>query len=263
MKLGANWTSPRHLPVLKALLDGGAIAFVEIMVDNFLHLSPDALAAAFPGVPLSFHVMNSQFIRRDDAELAALAKKLREFVRVLKPLYVSDHLAVFTHGARRLPFPQEIDYARETALVVERVKRWQDLLDMPVLFENYPSILESGRAQPRFLETLLERTGAGLLLDLSNAVVAHANGAAPLDEWAALAPRAEHFHAAGYRPAQTAPDFLLDSHDGALSADTLAFLRRVAPLTRGRDSTLVIERDAQIAVDTWTGDLAAAREACA
>lgn len=257
MRLGANWTSPRHLPVLRALLEGGVISFCEVMVDNFLHIPPEALASAFPGVPLAFHVMNSRFIRRDDAELAVLAGRLKEFVRVLRPLYVSDHLAVFDHGGRRLPFPQEVDYGRDGGFVLGRVERWQELLGMPLLFENYPSILDGGRAQPEFLQTLLGRTGGGLLLDLSNAVVAHLNGAAPLDEWAALAPRASHFHAAGYRPSDTSPAFLQDSHDCALSEETLGFFRRIKPLTDGRACSLVVERDANIDAAAWSRDLAA------
>jgi len=247
---------------LSSLVASGAASFVEVMIDNFLHLTPDALAAAFPGVPLSFHVMNSQFVRRDDRELDILSRRLKLFIRELKPLYVSDHLAVFTHGGRRLPFPQEIDYAREGPLALDRAKRWQDLLGVPVLFENYPSILDAGRGQPRFLEKLLD-AGAGLLLDLSNAVVAHKNDAAPLDEWAALARRATRFHAAGYRPSETVPEFLVDSHDSELSADTLDFLRRVKPLAAGRDCSLVIERDANIDAASWSRDLAAAEAAFA
>jgi uncharacterized protein (UPF0276 family) len=232
------------------------------MVDNFLHLRPEELANALPYAPLAFHVMNSRFLRRDEAELAALAKTLKPFIRELRPLYVSDHLAVFTAGGRRLPFPQEIDYEAEGTLALDRARLWQDLLGVPVLFENYPSILDGGRGQPRFLDSLLD-AGAGLLLDLSNAVIAAANGAAPLDEWEALARRASRFHAAGYGPAGTIPDFLVDSHDSELSSETLSFLRRVKPLTSGRDCSIVIERDANIELSSWSRDLAAAREAFA
>lgn len=262
MKLGVNWTSPRHTAVARALLGRGA-CFCEVMIDNFLHLPPHALAAAFPGVPLAFHVMNSRFLRRDREELEALAARLKLFARELRPLYVSDHLAVFSEGARSLPFPQELDYAGEGALALERVKLWQDLLGLPLLLENYPSILDQGRAQPEFFARLALETGAGLLLDLSNAVVAQLNCGAPASGWLALARGAVRFHAAGYRAAGTQPEIIQDSHDGELSQETLAFLRQVAPLTRGRDCTMVVERDANIEEESWARDLAAAAEAFA
>lgn len=261
MKIGANWTSPRHLPVLRALLARGGVSFCEVMVDNFLHLDPESLRSAFPGTPLAFHIMNSQFVRRDLPDLKALAARVKPFIHELHPAYVSDHLALFTHEGRRLPFPQEIDYVRDRATVLDRVKSWQDLLGTPVLFENYPSILDGGRAQPEFLAELVEKTGAGLLLDLSNAVVAERNCGLPLEAWTPLIKRAERFHAAGYRAADTVPPIVQDSHDCELSAETLAFMRRCRPLLAGRECSLVVERDADIELESWSKDIAAARAA--
>ena len=263
MIFGANWTSPKHLPVIRSLLQQGRIDFCEVMIDNFLHLSPDSLNSAFPGTPLSFHIMNSQFILRDAEELKSLAARLKTFIRELRPTYVSDHLAIFSEGGRRLPFPQEIDYRRDSAAVLDRVKLWQDLVGTPILFENYPSILDGGRAQPEFLDALVQETGAGLLLDLSNAVVAERNCGLPLAAWTPLIQRAERFHAAGYREADTHPPIVQDSHDCELSPETLAFLRRSKPLLSGRECSLVIERDANIAVESWSQDIAEARAALA
>jgi hypothetical protein len=207
--------------------------------------------------------MNSHFIRRDAGELKAFATKIKTLIRELRPAYVSDHLADFSHDGRRYPFPQEISYHRDNRLVLDRVKLWQDMVGTRLLFENYPSILDGGRAQPEFLETLVQETGAGLLLDFSNAVVAERNCGLPLAAWTPLIRRAERFHAAGYRAADTVPPIIQDSHDCELSADTLDFLRRSKPLLDGRDCSLVIERDAEIAVESWSRDIAGARTALA
>jgi uncharacterized protein (UPF0276 family) len=262
MIIGANWTSPRHVPIIRELTRRGDVSFVEVMIDNFIHLSPEELTKAFPGIPLAFHVMNSHFITRDDAELKTLAARLKTFIRELRPLYVSDHLAVFTHGARRFPFPQEIDYTREGAAALDRAKLWQDMIGTMLHFENYPSILDLGKAQPEFLDSLT-RHGSGLLLDLSNAVVAYENCRLPLEAWTPLVARSAHFHAAGYRTADTVPPFVQDSHDGPLSNETLALLRRCKPFLAGRESSLCIERDANINVENWSADAVAAREALA
>ncbi|MFI5348875.1 MAG: DUF692 family multinuclear iron-containing protein [Elusimicrobiota bacterium] len=263
MIFGANWTSPRHLPIIRALRTQGRIDFCEVMIDNFIHLSPDSLKSAFPETPLSFHIMNSQFMRRDAGELKSLASKLKAFIRELSPTYVSDHLADFSHAGRRYPFPQEIDYHRDHRLATDRVKQWQETVGTRLLFENYPSILDQGRAQPEFLDSLVQETGAGLLLDLSNAVVARLNCGLPLAAWTPLIQRADRFHAAGYRTADTQPPIVQDSHDCELSVETLSFMRRSKPLLDGRECSIVIERDAEIAVDSWSKDIAAARAALA
>lgn len=233
------------------------------MADNFVHLPPDALSAAFLGAPLAFHVMNSQFLTRPDEELRLLADLLKNLIAHLKPRYVSDHLAVFARGGRRLPFPQEVDYRAEGAGAIEKIKRWQDMLGVPLLLENYPSILDLGRDQPEFLERMTRETGAGLLLDLSNAVVAHKNCGSPLADWENLAVRADCFHVAGYRGSGTEPEFLVDSHDGELSPETIAFLRTAAPKLANRDASIVVERDANISQESWSRDIAAAKEALA
>jgi uncharacterized protein (UPF0276 family) len=261
MKIGVNWTSPRHLPIVRSFLAEGKISYCEVMIDNFLHLTPAAVAEAFPGAPIAFHIMNSQFIRRSPDELKALAVKLKAFIRELRPMYVSDHLAVFTHEGRRLPFPQEIDYRREQAQTLGRVKLWQDLMETPLIFENYPSIAGYGEAQPAFLDTLMRETGAGLLLDLSNAVVAQKNCGVPLAAWLPLVKRAQHFHAAGYRSADTKPEIIQDSHDCELSDDTLGFLRLIKPEVDGRDCSIVVERDANIEPGSWSKDISAVRSA--
>jgi hypothetical protein len=233
------------------------------MIDNFIHIDPEMLKKSFPGIPLSFHIMNSQFFRRDVAELKTLATKLKPFIRELRPAYVSDHLADFSHEGRRYPFPQEIDYRGDRAAALGRVKLWQDLVGSQLLLENYPSILDGGRAQPEFLDALVRETGAGLLLDLSNAVVAERNCGLALEAWTPLVRRAERFHVAGHRAADTVPPIIQDSHDCALSPETLDFLRRCKPLLEGRERSLVVERDADIAVESWSKDIAEAQEALA
>jgi hypothetical protein len=263
MKIGANWTSPRNLKTVRTLLQNDHISFSEIMIDNFLHLPANALHAAFPGTPISFHIMNSQFLRRDPAELKVLAGKVRGFIRELKPLYVSDHMAVFSHEDRRLPFPQEIDYPHEYERTRDRVTMWQELLGTPLLLENYPSILDIGREQSSFLERLLSETGAELLFDFSNAVVARENCGAALADWTPLLRRARRFHLAGYRLAGTNPDIVMDSHDCAPSVDTLDFLMQSKPLIDGRDCSIIVERDANIEIDSWAADIQAVKAALA
>ena len=78
-----------------------------------------------------------------------------------------------------------------------------------------------------------------------------------------LVKRASRFHAAGYRTADTVPPLVQDSHDCELSAETLDFIRRCKPLLAGRACSLVIERDADIELESWSRDITQARAAFA
>lgn len=262
MRIGANWTSPRHLPIVRSLLQEGQISFCEILIDNFLHLPPASLQSVFMDSPVAFHIMNSQFIQKDADELKSWAAKLKVLARTLNPMYVSDHLAIFTHQGRHLPLLQEIDYSTQYAEVRERVTLWQNLLETKICFENFPSMLDVGRNQPDFLERLVEETGAGVLFDFSNAVVAHKNCGVPLEAWTPFIRRSERFHVAGYRLTGTDPDLVLDSHDGEVAGDTLGFLYESKARLNGRsDCSIVVERDAGIEKESWSRDIASVRAA--
>lgn len=260
MTLGVNWSAPRHLPVVRSLLRDGHAAFCEIMIDNFAHLPAADIRAALPGFRFAFHIMNSQFLEREPAVLEELAARLKGLASELEPIYISDHLATFRHAGRQFPLIQELDYQRQNRAVKERVALWQEMLGTRVYLENFPSVLDQGLAQPDFLADVARETGAGVLFDFSNAVVAHRNCGLPLEKWDGIIKDARHFHAAGYRSSETDPPFLRDSHDGELSVDTLSFIgRSMNPSGARQDRTLVVERDANVAFDGWAADLGGIR----
>lgn len=268
MRLGVDWTSGRHLETVKALIGEGHAGFCEIMIDNFLHLPVDALRECFEGIDVSFHIMNSRFIQRDAREIELLARTLKPWIAALRPLYISDHLASFFHEGRQLPFPMEVDYEGDYGLIKERFSSWQDLVGTPVLLENYASMLDSGRAQPDFLERLTAETGSGLLFDFSNAVVALENGGPALDRWSSLISRTRHFHVSGFRKSDGDPVITIDSHDVDLAPESIAFIARSRAAWADRaERTLVVERDAPLDVaiprSSWREDLKRVREACA
>lgn len=150
MLIGVNLASPHSLPVVRALLRQGEAEFCEILVDNFLHLDPESLRIEIGSVPTAFHVMWSRFIERDSADLRALAMQLRRFMDVFRPLYVSDHLARFTHAGRRLALLAEVRYRDDYASICSRVHLWQEFLGSQLLLENFPSVLGQDANQPVF-----------------------------------------------------------------------------------------------------------------
>ncbi|WXA92039.1 DUF692 family protein [Pendulispora brunnea] len=240
------------------MLRDGQADFVEILIDNFLHVEPEDMATALDGAPVAFHIMHSRFLERTEAQLAFMASRIRTMARELRPFYISDHLLRFTVDGREVPFLPELDYGRTYDLVCQRVTSWQEQLGTPVLFENYPSIFDSGLEQPAFLERLFRETGAGLLFDVSNAVCAHRNCQLPLAAWDTLLERSTHFHVGGYEPSSEAPFVSLDLHGSPLADDTLDYLGRVFSRT-STAATISVERDNHVELEPWRADILAVR----
>ena len=76
MKIGFNFTLGETLPLVRSLLASGRIDYVELLIDNFLAVPEEELAAGFD-VPVGFHIMFSKFIETDEAALDSLASRLR------------------------------------------------------------------------------------------------------------------------------------------------------------------------------------------
>lgn len=258
--MGVNLTSPKGLPFVQKLLSSGAADFCEILVDNFLHLSPESVGEAVGGAPVSFHIMWSRFLEREPKDLKLVGKYLRKWIHVLQPLYVSDHLAQFTIDGRRLPLLAELDYRTAYAHTKARIKAWQEIIEHSIAFENFPSTLDYEAKQLGFYGQLLDETGCELLFDISNAVVSERNCGVSASLWASLIYDARWFHAGGFRMSDTTPSLAIDTHDVPLADATLEFIKQIM---HGRGNsikrTLVIERDANIEYASWEDELLTVR----
>ena len=260
MRIGVNVTSPTNFPIAMALVRAGHAQYVELLVDNFLHVAPAVLARDLAGVPVSFHVMNSRFFERDAVGLDELAGRLRALARILRPLYLSDHLARFTHEGRRLPMLLELDAERDYAAARERVAAWQERLGERLHIENFPSVLGDGNAQAEFYGRLVAETGCGVLFDFCNAVVAELNTGYAATTWLPVVRAMPHFHVAGFRRTEGDPALVIDSHDGPIAPETLTFMQAFERERGGLAGlTLVVERDANIELAPWAADIQAAR----
>lgn len=242
MLIGFNYTLGDTAPLVRKLLAGRHIDYVELLIDNFLAVPIEALMDGF-AAPVGFHIMFSKFIENDTPALERLAHRLRGLIDRLRPLYVSDHVARFSHNGRQLYHLAEIDYINDYSRVRERVDWWQQALGCQLLLENYPSIMDGGHDAPAFHERLYRDTGAGVLFDASNAVCAHLNCGVPLEAWEGIIESSSHFHSAGYNLSILQPHLILDTHDQALSDATLGFLQRYRTQFDTPHATMTYERD--------------------
>lgn len=256
-RVGVNYTSSRHFTLIKELIDARVVDFVEILIDNFLTVPAQSILEKFESIPLAFHIMNSRFLEeKEETKLQALAAPIRSLIRETRPLYVSDHVGRFTHNGCVLPILGEYDY-RNTEHAVAAVDRWQSLLGTQLLLENFPSYTMDGMEQPAFFETVLQRTGAGLLFDVSNAIVAWHNTHVAPSAWNALVDGCNHYHAGGYSESEFEfePIMLLDTHDRPLSNETSAAIADIMSRHESVVPTITIEFDRNIDRETWGREL--------
>jgi methanobactin biosynthesis cassette protein MbnB len=260
MQIGFNFTVGDTLALTQRLIHEQQIDYCELLIDNFLHVPPQELKDAF-ACPLGFHIMFSKFLENDAASLSLMAERLQEYIAVLQPLYVSDHIACFSHRGRQLHHLAELDYTRNYDRVCRRVIEWQAQLGQRLYLENYPSMMDGGCAAPDFFERLIDDSGAGILFDVSNAICASRNCGMPPTAWRKLMASTRHFHVGGYSRSILAPHLALDTHDTALADDTLSFIAQHRAMFCRPGTTITYERDANLGYDDIVADLNALRAA--
>lgn len=259
MQIGFNFTLNGTLEMVQRMIRQRQIDYCELLIDNFLDVPIHELADAFD-CPVAFHIMFSKPLESDRETLERLGKRIRGYIEAMKPLYVSDHLLRFSYNNRSLYYLGEIDYEKDYDDVRRRVEQWQELLGVRLYLENYPSIMDGGWDAPEFYRRLSRETGAGVLFDASNAVVAQRNCGAPVDLWKDIIASAQHFHVAGYTSSFIEPDVFVDSHDREMAPDTVDFLSRMRSVFDKPGATITYERDFEIEYDSISFDLARLRE---
>jgi methanobactin biosynthesis cassette protein MbnB len=259
LKIGFNFTLPGSLGMVQEMIKARQIDYVELLIDNFLHLPPQELIDAFD-CPVGFHMMLSKYLENDLETLKKLGERIRFFIDEMKPIYVSDHILYFSHEGTALFHLGEIDYINDYDRVRERATIWQDMLGTRLYLENYPSIMDGAWDAPAFYERLSRETGVGVLFDASNAICAQHNSGAPVEAWKNIIEATPHFHVAGYGTAFIEERVKVDSHDREMADDTLDFLRRMRGSFDKPGATITYERDFELDYDSISRDLQSLHE---
>jgi uncharacterized protein (UPF0276 family) len=156
-----------------------AIAFMELSPENFMRrggFMPAAVDRVRARFPLLSHGLMMSLGGVDPFDEAYFAE-LHRYVRRLGAPFHSDHLSFSGTSGRilhdLLPVPISSASALHTA---SRAREAQDRLEMPFALENITHYVMPGRAydsldEADFLADVLERSGAGLLLDVNNVFV--------------------------------------------------------------------------------------------
>ena len=218
-------------------------AVLEVVPSHFF-AHPERLAPLAERYPLVFHEVGCSIGTAEPVDTEML-RRIRGLFGHGTPLFFTEHLALTTSPAGiDLGHLAPLWYTRSALDVVsDRVLRWQDALGVDVALETItvPFVFPGADfTEHEFFHELVERTGCGLLLDLTNQVInGHNLG---FDPEAVLADYPLHavmqVHLAG---GQRGPGTWVDGHDAPIdeaSFDLLKRLRGRAPLR-----TIIVERD--------------------
>lgn len=128
--------------------------------------------------PLSLHGVGLSLGSADPLDTEHL-QRLKRLVHLSEPQLISEHLswgaAQGTHLNDLLPLPYTNEALRH---MIMRVGEVQDALGRQILIENVSSYLQFEAADMtewEFLDTLAERSGCGILLDVNNIYVSSRN----------------------------------------------------------------------------------------
>jgi len=207
----------------------GKLPFIEILWDNYCHLEPEKLAEYLSSFSdcIALHIMWSRFLDRDEQEFEEFLQLLKFHVKVLQPLYVSDHICTFHQGQTYVRSGLEHNYDNSEH-IYRRIERYQNYIGQQLLLENFASMTIQGQRQIDFFQEMVNQTGCGIFFDISNARVAESNGFTPLGDWIQLLRgiRGLHCHVGGYEYSQKFQCYR-DSHGHEISQKTLADISHV------------------------------------
>jgi uncharacterized protein (UPF0276 family) len=241
--LGLRWD------FLEEVLDGEPldIAFFEVSPENYMRRGgyfPAALERIRDRYPLSTHGLTLSLGALTEPSTDYLTELRTEIERLGAPFH-SDHLSFTSSGDLQLHELLPLTFSKQNVIrVADRLDRTSETLGVPLAFENITYYAHLGRPEleeAEFISAILDRSPAGLLLDVNNVWVnAQNHGVDPYALISALPlDRVVELHIAGH---ERSPDGLvLDTHGAPVIdpvKELLEFtLERVGPVP------LLLERD--------------------
>lgn len=247
---------PQHF----AALQGSAAkpGFIEVHAENYM--GEGGLPHAQLGTLRADHALSLHGVGLSIGGESALdrdhLRRLRKLCDRYDPDSFSEHLAWSSHGGvflnDLLPLPYTDDTLRR---VIAHVEQTQAALGRRILLENPATYLQFAAStipETEFLAEIAARTGCGLLLDVTNVLVACTNRGEDPARYLSRFPLQQvgEIHLAGHHhttDGRNAP-LLIDDHGSRISAQTWRLYESVTART-GALPTLV-EWDNE--VPDWT-----------
>jgi uncharacterized protein (UPF0276 family) len=256
---GIGLRAPHYRDILEQHPD---IGWLEVHSENYFGEGGqphDFLEQLRDRYPLSLHGVGLGLGSIDPLDIDHL-RKLRRLIDRYQPGLVSEHLCWSAVHGRHLNDLLPLPYTEEALdHVCRRVDGVQSFLGRQILVENisaYVRFRHSTIPECAFLQTLAERTGCGILLDVNNIYVNAVNHGFDAKEYLAKIPAAavQEIHLAGFDERGSC---LIDTHGRAVAAAVWALYRETVQRIGPRPS--LIEWDTDIpALSVLVGEAAKA-----
>ncbi|KIM12802.1 MAG: hypothetical protein KU37_02750 [Sulfuricurvum sp. PC08-66] len=229
-----------------ALASQNSPAWWEITPENWMHM-PYAYREAFETIastkPLVAHGLSLSIGSPDPLDITYLLN-LKAFLDRYGITHYSEHLSFSSlHGRQTyelLPLPMTLSMATHVA---NKLKKVQDFLGRAVILENatYYHVPYSEMREIDFLLTVLERSGAKMLLDINNVYVNATNHHFDAKRFidAIDSHHVAYMHVAGHTLYEE-ENLIIDTHGESIIDDVWAL---VAHTCKRIDAPIMIERD--------------------
>lgn len=150
------------------------IDFLEITTDHYLDAKPNKLNELkllkdhFSLIPHSLDLSLGSAEGIDEEYL----EKVAEIVEFVDPEWFSDHLCFTKSGGVKIGHLAPVPYTNEAVKVfVKNIEQVQKLIKTPFILENITYLVQfpsSEMTESAFIKKILDETGCGLLLDVTN-----------------------------------------------------------------------------------------------
>lgn len=241
--LGLRWE------FLEEVVDGPAlpVGFFEVSPENYMRRGgyyPEQLARVRERYPLVTHGLTLSIGALEPPSASYLGELKGETQRLGTPWH-SDHLCFSSAGALFLHDLLPLKFANENVeRVIERARRVQDELGVPLALENISYYAHPGRREmpeAEFVARVIEGADIGLLLDVNNAFVNARNHDHDARDFLRQMPldRVVEIHVAGHSPSESG--LVIDTH-GTKVADPVYDLLEWT-LERTGPVPVLLERD--------------------
>jgi len=226
-----------------------SIDFLEIVADHYFDPSPSKLSEwellehNFPLIPHGLALSLGSADGIDQEYLESYAK----VVERVQPAWCSDHIAFTRAGGIDIGHLTPVPKTQTSLRVLcDNIRRVQDRIPTPLILENITECIrypEDELSDAEFLGELCDRTGIGLLLDVTNLYINSVNHR--FDALAVLhrlpADRIVQLHFVGGHQEE---GMWVDSHGAATQEEIWDLLREVVGFARVRG--IILERDEKI-----------------
>ncbi len=243
--VGLGFRAPFASALLKTETKHSAVDFLEITVEHYLDVGPakqQELSALKERYTLIPHGLNLSLGSAEGLDFDYL-KQLSSLIQQLDPPWWSEHVCFTRAGGIQIGHLSPLPFSAEALDVLsENIETVKQQISTPLILENITYMLSLGGElkEAEFLAELCNRTGCGLLLDITNLYINSVNHAydayafldkLPLDQVVQL-------HFVGGHSEQ---GYLIDSHSHPTPEPIWALMEEV--LKRAPVKGVILERD--------------------